>query len=101
MAPGKNSGGFVWPSWQLVGAVLGVDVLATMFCLFGWIGGQSPGVGDHKDTHHGYVHLCCYPSFLQLCSKSSFRHSWVSIVTVVRVWLLSFGVTVVVAFVCK
>ena len=24
------------PSWQLAGAVFGVDVIATMFCLFGW-----------------------------------------------------------------
>lgn len=65
------------PSWQLVGAVFGVDVLATLFALFGWIGGPSPGPRDHQDTHSG----------------------WVSIVTVVRIWLLSFGITIVVALI--
>ncbi|KAK7750650.1 hypothetical protein SLS62_007350 [Diatrype stigma] len=29
-----------WPSWQLVGAILGVDVLATLFALFGWFAGS-------------------------------------------------------------
>lgn len=53
MSIGEQGGGFVWPSWQLVGAVFGVDVLATLFALFGWIGGPSPGHGDHKDTHSG------------------------------------------------
>ncbi|KAH9930698.1 uncharacterized protein B0H18DRAFT_993122 [Fomitopsis serialis] len=66
MAIGPDSGPFVWPSWQLVGAVLGVDVLATIFALFGWISG--PG-------EHG---------------------GWIDIVTVVKIWAYSFGVTVVV-----
>lgn len=45
------------PSWQLSGAILVVDILATVFCVFGWfVGGQT------------------------------------SIVTVVRVWVFSFGV---------
>ncbi|KAH9942776.1 hypothetical protein B0H21DRAFT_779923 [Amylocystis lapponica] len=65
---GPDSGPFVMPSWQLVGAVLGVDVLATIFSLFGWISGAAP--------HNG----------------------WTDIVTVVKIWLYSFGVTVVVAF---
>lgn len=42
MSPGDKAGGFVWPSWQLVGAVFGVDILATLFALFGWIGGPAP-----------------------------------------------------------
>jgi H+-transporting ATPase len=30
------------PSWQLTGAILVVDILATFFCLFGWfVGGQT------------------------------------------------------------
>lgn len=45
------------PSWQLTGAILIVDLVATMFCLFGF-----------------------------------FRGPWTSIVTVVRVWLFSFGI---------
>lgn len=45
------------PSWQLTGAILVVDIVATLFCIFGWfIGGQT------------------------------------SIVTVVRIWIFSFGV---------
>lgn len=45
------------PSWQLAGAVLAVDVIATCFCLFGW-----------------------------------WCQNWTDIVTVVRVYLWSFGV---------
>ncbi|EIW68325.1 hypothetical protein TREMEDRAFT_44712 [Tremella mesenterica DSM 1558] len=56
----------VWPSWQLIGAVLGVDILATLFALFGWISGPN--------VHGG----------------------WIDIVTVVKVWGYSFGVTVVI-----
>ncbi|VEU22743.1 DEKNAAC103803 [Brettanomyces naardenensis] len=45
------------PSWQLAGAVLSVDIIATCFCLFGW-----------------------------------WCQNWTDIVTVVRVYLWSFGV---------
>ncbi|VEU20557.1 DEKNAAC101465 [Brettanomyces naardenensis] len=45
------------PSWQLAGAVLCVDIIATCFCLFGW-----------------------------------WCQNWTDIVTVVRVYLWSFGV---------
>lgn len=45
------------PSWQLSGAVLIVDIIATCFTLFGW-----------------------------------WSQNWTDIVTVVRVWILSFGV---------
>lgn len=41
MAQGPDSGPFVWPSWQLVGAILGVDALATIFALFGWLSGPA------------------------------------------------------------
>ncbi|KAJ7213309.1 plasma-membrane proton-e [Mycena haematopus] len=57
----------VLPSFQLLGAVFGVDILASLFCLFGWISGP--------ESHHGHV----------------------DIVTVVRIWCFSFGITVVVA----
>ncbi|KIM86703.1 hypothetical protein PILCRDRAFT_96084 [Piloderma croceum F 1598] len=66
LAQGPDSGPFVWPSWQLLGAVFGVDILASIFALFGWISGGAP---------HG---------------------GWTSIVTVVRIWLFSFGVVTVV-----
>lgn len=59
----------VWPSWQLVGAVLAVDILASIFALFGWLSGPAP---------HG---------------------GWIDIVTVVKVWGYSFGVTVIILLV--
>ncbi|KAJ6573491.1 plasma-membrane proton-e [Mycena vulgaris] len=58
----------VLPSFQLLAAVFGVDILASLFCLFGWISGP--------ESHHGYVIIP---------------------VTVVRIWCFSFGITVVVA----
>ncbi|QPG75379.1 plasma membrane H+-ATPase [Brettanomyces nanus] len=45
------------PSWQLAGAVLAVDIIATCFCLFGW-----------------------------------WCQNWTDIVTVVRVYVWSFGI---------
>jgi hypothetical protein len=53
------------PSWQLVGAVLGVDIIATIIAIFGWLSGAAP--------HNGHV----------------------DIVTVVRVWAFSLAVIVV------
>jgi len=33
------------PSWQLVGAVLLVDIIATLFCIFGWfVGGERTSI---------------------------------------------------------
>ncbi|ORY32156.1 putative hydrogen-exporting ATPase [Naematelia encephala] len=60
----------VMPSWQLIGAVLGVDILATLFALFGWISGPA--------VRHG---------------------GWVDIVTVVKIWGYSFGVTIIILLV--
>jgi hypothetical protein len=62
-------GGDKLPSLQLVGAVFGVDVLATIFALFGWLSGPAP---------HG---------------------GWIDVVTVVRIYCYSIGVTVVMALV--
>lgn len=45
MSQGPDSGPFVWPSWQLLGAVFGVDILASIFALFGWISGAAPHSG--------------------------------------------------------
>ncbi|KAH8998130.1 plasma-membrane proton-e [Lactarius akahatsu] len=58
-----------WPSWQLVGAILGIDILASIFALFGWISGPEP--------HNGHT----------------------DIVTVITVWAFSFGVTIILALV--
>ena len=62
------------PSWQLVGAVAVVDILATIFTLFGWLSGA-----EHRNpitAPHG---------------------GWTDFVTVLRVWAFSFGVIVVCA----
>ncbi|KAL4807485.1 E1-E2 ATPase-domain-containing protein [Aspergillus unguis] len=75
-------GGDTWPSIQLVGAILGVDALASIFCLFGWFSNRDMVTNPYdqlldtpKETHNG----------------------WTDIVTVVRVWGYSLGVTIVIA----
>lgn len=76
-------GGKTWPSWQLVGAIFVVDVLATIFALFGWLSGSGGGV---MITHPG----------------DAFKNSsngWTDVVTVVVVWAYSIGVTIFIAIV--
>lgn len=68
---GKGDGDAQLPSFQLIAAVFGVDILASLFTIFGWLSGAMSG---HRQT---------------------------SVVTVVKVWLFSFGVTVVIACVCE
>ena len=68
-------GGQTWPSWQLVAAIFGVDVLSTLFCIFGWISG--PGyASDPRDRAH-----------LNPNGRTS-------VVTAVVIWAYSIGVTV-------
>ena len=78
----RVQGGFCWPSFQLVGAILVVDALATLFCLFGWlIKTDANGSADiWPDGAHHHTH-------------------WTDIVTVVRVWAYSLGVTIVIGLV--
>ncbi|KAE8374381.1 plasma membrane H+-ATPase Pma1 [Aspergillus bertholletiae] len=73
-------GGKTWPSWQLVGAIFAVDVIATLFCLFGWLSGPGE-VSDPPDS-------------------AKFRaDGWVDVVTVIVIWCYSIGVTIVIALV--
>merc|ERR1712000_637908 len=37
-------GGETWPSWQLIGAIFGVDVLSTLFTVFGWLTGGRTSI---------------------------------------------------------
>lgn len=60
------------PSWELAGAVGAVDVIATIFCVFGWFTGWDA----NRDPNP---------------NKPFFRRA-TSIVTVARVWIYSFGV---------
>ncbi|PYH78526.1 putative plasma membrane H(+)ATPase [Aspergillus uvarum CBS 121591] len=69
-----------WPSIHLVTAILGVDVLATIFCLFGWFSNED----------------------MPTIPKDQFvetTNGWTDIVTVVRVWGYSLGVEIVIALV--
>ncbi|KAJ5392065.1 plasma membrane H+-ATPase Pma1 [Penicillium cosmopolitanum] len=75
-----SGGGKTWPSWQLVGAIFGVDVIATLFCLFGWLSGPGE-ISDPADQ-------------AKLTSNG-----WVDVVTVVVIWAYSIGVTIVIALV--
>ncbi|KAF2660807.1 plasma-membrane proton-e [Lophiostoma macrostomum CBS 122681] len=73
-------GGKTLPSFQLVAAILAVDALATIFCLFGWLSGE-PQIGNPASTFHQR------------------GDGWTDIVTVVVVWAYSIGVTIVIAIV--
>jgi len=73
-------GGKTWPSFQLVGAIFGVDVLATIFALFGWMSGD--------------IQITAPPT-----AWVQREDGWTDIVTVVLVWLYSIGVTVIIAVV--
>lgn len=68
-------GGMTWPSWQLVGAIFGVDVLSTLFCVFGWLSGEGHA-SDPRDR-----------ATLQANGRTS-------VVTAVVIWIYSIGVTV-------
>ncbi|PLB38282.1 plasma-membrane proton-e [Aspergillus candidus] len=73
-------GGKTWPSWQLVGAIFVVDVIATLFCVFGWLS------GDYVQTSP--------PSSAEFSINGD-----VDIVTVVVIWAYSIGVTIIIAVV--
>jgi len=70
------------PSWKLVGAIFVVDVLSTLFCVFGWLIGEP---GEFPTLPHD-----AYPQS---------TNGQTSIVTVVTIWGYSIGVIVVVAIV--
>jgi H+-transporting ATPase len=75
-------GSETWPSWQLVGAILGVDIISTLFCVFGWLTNGLDEVSDPA-THNALLS----------------HNGHTSIVTVVVVWGYSIGVTIIVAIV--
>jgi len=75
-------GGKTLPSWQLVGAILGVDALATIFCLFGWLSGNLHEYPTNPPTHY-----------------NERADGWVDVVTVVVIWAYSIAVTIVIAIV--
>ena len=79
-------GSETWPSWQLVGAILGVDVLSTLFCVFGWISGNGENPSDPLDLASSLTDV---PP----------KVGNTSIVTVVVIWIYSLAVIIVIAIV--
>lgn len=77
-------GGQTWPNWKLVGAILGVDAISTLFCVFGWLHGAE----DQFFTHPGSNRVGNKPYSADT-----------SIVTVVVIWGYSIGVLIVIAIV--
>lgn len=72
-----------FPSWQLVGAIFGVDALATIFCIFGWLSGSIYEVPLPDPMSH----------FVQR------PDGWTDVITVVVIWCYSIGVTIILAVV--
>jgi len=73
-------GGNTWPSWQLIGAILGVDILATLFAALGWL--HETAVITDPPTR-----------FIQNPTGK------VDMATVALIWLYSIFVTIVIAIV--
>lgn len=71
-----------YPSFQLVMAIFGVDILATLFCVFGWFTG---GAGELSDP----------PALAASLSKDGRT----DMVTIVAVWGYSIAVVIVIAIV--
>lgn len=76
-------GGQTYPSWKLVGAIFVVDIISTLFCIFGWLSG-------HKDEFHTIPP----DKFFDLHYSTE-----TSIVTVVVIWGYSLGTTCCIALV--
>ncbi|KAF2755613.1 plasma membrane ATPase [Pseudovirgaria hyperparasitica] len=60
------------PSWQLTGAILLVDILATFFCLFGWfVGGQTSIVTVVRVWAMSFIIFCACAGVYYLCQRSA------------------------------
>ncbi|KAH8653431.1 plasma membrane H+-ATPase [Xylariales sp. PMI_506] len=70
------------PSWQLVGAIFGVDILASLFALFGWFSGGL----DPLDT--------AASASTKLSSNGA-----TDIVTIVVIWIYSLAVVIVIGII--
>jgi len=79
-------GGNTWPSWKLVGAIFMVDVVSTLFCVFGLLTGRDATDDNSPLQYVGDI------------SKLS-KDGRTSIVTVVVVWGFSIGVIIICAIV--
>lgn len=76
-------GGNTFPSWQLVSAIFVVDVIATLFCIFGWLAGN--------------IDRTPLPNPLGSFYGRQRRDGQTDVVTVVVLWAYAIGVTIVIA----
>ena len=76
-------GAATFPSWQLIGAIAGVDAIATIFCIFGWL---NPGIHQRPLPN---------PNSQWWFDQVGNGHT--DVVTAVVVWAYSIGVTIVIA----
>ena len=75
-----------FPNWQLIAAIGGVDILATLFAVFGWFSG---GVGDLSNGRTG----------IEGGDALLSENGSLDMVTVVVVWGFSVAVTIVIGIV--
>jgi len=76
-------GAKTFPSFQLVGAIFVVDVLATLFCIFGWL--------------HPEVEQRPLPDPMGAFYRKQRRDGQTDVPTVVVIWGYSIGVTIIIA----
>ncbi|KAF2864441.1 plasma-membrane proton-e [Piedraia hortae CBS 480.64] len=76
-------GGATFPSWQLIGAILVVDAIATLFCIFGWLAPEY----DTKPL----------PDPMGAFYHRQDPHKRTDVVTVVTIWAYSIGVIIIIA----
>jgi H+-transporting ATPase len=76
-------GGKTFPSWQLIGAIGGVDAFATIFCIFGWLSGSI------------YQKPLPDPNSQWWFKQNGNGHT--DVVTAVVIWAYSIGVIIVIA----
>jgi len=76
-------GGATFPSWQLVGAILVVDALSTLFCVFGWL--------------HPSINQRPLPNPMGAFWFEQRRDGQTDVVTAVVIWAYSIGVLIVIA----
>ncbi|KAF2485302.1 E1-E2 ATPase-domain-containing protein [Neohortaea acidophila] len=76
-------GARTFPSFQLVGAIGGVDAVATLFCIFGWLSG-----GIHQEP---------LPDPLSQYWYKQHQSGRTDVVTAVVIWAYSIGVIIILA----
>ena len=80
-------GGKTWPSWQLVGAIAGVDIISTLFAVFGWMSGAFAQTDPHDAAG---------PKGNTDTGKFSYNGD-VGVPTILVLWAYSIGVIILIA----